>query len=101
MTFTFDEAGVFPYFCVVHPTMQGVVVVEDEATAEQTAPTAIESTRASAPAVSRAGGATLEAPATTADAGNAGAPTAIAAGVGGTVLGVLGAGWGPSLMRRR
>lgn len=27
-TFTFDEAGTFPYFCKIHPSMTGEVVVE-------------------------------------------------------------------------
>jgi plastocyanin len=27
-SFTFDEAGTFSYFCQVHPTMRGTVVVE-------------------------------------------------------------------------
>lgn len=27
-SFTFDEAGTFSYFCQVHPTMQGTIVVE-------------------------------------------------------------------------
>jgi plastocyanin len=27
-SFTFDEAGTFAYFCQVHPTMRGTVVVE-------------------------------------------------------------------------
>jgi plastocyanin len=27
-SFTFDEAGTFPYFCSVHPTMEGTIVVE-------------------------------------------------------------------------
>ena len=25
----FDEVGVIPYFCIVHPWMQGIVIVED------------------------------------------------------------------------
>jgi plastocyanin len=25
---TFDEAGTFPYFCQVHPTMRGTIIVE-------------------------------------------------------------------------
>jgi plastocyanin len=29
VTHTFDEAGVFPYFCVLHPSMVGAVVVGD------------------------------------------------------------------------
>jgi plastocyanin len=27
-SFTFDEAGTFSYFCQVHPTMRGTIVVE-------------------------------------------------------------------------
>jgi plastocyanin len=27
-SFTFEEAGSFPYFCSVHPTMTGTIVVE-------------------------------------------------------------------------
>jgi plastocyanin len=27
-SFTFDEAGTFAYFCEVHPTMRGSIVVE-------------------------------------------------------------------------
>jgi plastocyanin len=27
-SFTFDEAGTFPYFCSVHPTMTGTIIVE-------------------------------------------------------------------------
>jgi plastocyanin len=27
-SFTFDEAGTFAYFCEVHPTMRGTIVVE-------------------------------------------------------------------------
>lgn len=29
VSYTFDEAGVFPYFCVLHPSMAGAVVVGD------------------------------------------------------------------------
>ena len=102
MTFTFGEAGVFPYFCVVHPTMQGVVVVGDGAAVEsQEVATTIESTPAPAAAVSSAGGGTLEAPVASAATSNAGVPSTIAAGVGGIVLGALGMGWAPRLLRRR
>ena len=31
---TFDEAGTFDYFCMVHPSMSGTVIVEDAAAAE-------------------------------------------------------------------
>ena len=31
---TFDAAGTFDYFCMVHPWMAGTVIVEDEAAAE-------------------------------------------------------------------
>ena len=27
-TFTFSEAGSFPYFCAIHPGMQGTITVE-------------------------------------------------------------------------
>ena len=30
-SFTFDSAGTYPYFCMVHPWMQGTVIVEAEA----------------------------------------------------------------------
>ena len=105
MAFTFDEAGVFPYFCVVHPTMQGVVVVGAEGVGAVAPPqevaTTIESTLAAAAAVSSAGGATLETPASSAAANGASASSTIAAGVGGIVLGALGMGWAPRLLRRR
>ena len=31
---TFDDVGTYDYFCMVHPWMQGSVIVEDEAAAE-------------------------------------------------------------------
>ena len=34
---TFDEAGTFDYFCMVHPWMAGTVIVEDEAAAAEAA----------------------------------------------------------------
>ena len=34
---TFDEAGTFDYFCMVHPWMVGTVIVEDEAAAAEAA----------------------------------------------------------------
>ncbi len=46
-SFTFEEAGTFPYFCEFHPGMEGTVVVQEaaqqeEPTAEQEEPAATE-----------------------------------------------------------
>jgi len=48
---TFDEAGSFDYFCMVHPWMVGTVIVEDEAAAaaEAAAAEAAEAAAAEAP----------------------------------------------------
>ena len=45
---TFDEAGTFDYFCMVHPWMAGTVIVEDEAAAAAEA-AAAEAAAAEAP----------------------------------------------------
>jgi plastocyanin len=37
VTHRFDEPGVYPYFCFLHPSMVGAVVVEARADAEQVA----------------------------------------------------------------
>lgn len=101
MTFTFDEAGVLPYFCVVHPTMQGVVVVGDgAATASPNVATTIDPPPGAA-VVSNADAPGIEATADTSTvASNASAPLAAAAGVGGLTFGAIGASWAPRLRRR-
>ena len=60
---TFDDAGTYDYFCMVHPWMQGSVIVEDEAAAEAEAAEAeaAEAEAAEAEAAAAAAIAALEA----------------------------------------
>ena len=47
---TFDDAGTYDYFCMVHPWMAGSVIVEDEAAADAAADAAAEAAEAEAAA---------------------------------------------------
>ena len=47
-SFTFDTAGTYDYFCMVHPWMAGSVVVEDEAAADAAAEAAAAEAEAAA-----------------------------------------------------
>ena len=60
---TFDDVGTYDYFCMVHPWMQGSVIVEDEAAAEAEAAEAeaAEAEAAEAEAAAAAAIAALEA----------------------------------------
>lgn len=77
---TFDESGVFPYVCVVHPTMLGAVVVGDAASTGT--PAAIEGNAASEGASTGA------------------VAPAVLLGLGGLVVGAAGVSVGPRLLRR-
>ena len=48
---TFDEAGTFDYFCMVHPWMVGTVIVEDEAAAAAEAAAVAEAAAPRDPAI--------------------------------------------------
>jgi len=50
---TFEDAGTFDYFCMVHPWMVGAVIVEDPAAAEAAAAEAAAAEAAAAAAVAR------------------------------------------------
>jgi predicted secreted protein with PEFG-CTERM motif len=50
---TLDEAGEYPYFCMVHPWMEGLVIVEDSHAAEEEA-AAAEAAEAEAEAAAEA-----------------------------------------------
>ncbi|MEX2372231.1 MAG: plastocyanin/azurin family copper-binding protein [Dehalococcoidia bacterium] len=82
MAFTFDEAGVFPYFCALHPMMQGVVVVGDPTPA------------ATEPAAG------IEVPSTPPSTAGAAGSTTVAVALGGLLLGAAGATVGPRALRR-
>jgi predicted secreted protein with PEFG-CTERM motif len=71
---TFDDAGTYDYFCMVHPWMQGSVIVEDEAAADAAAADA-----AAADAAAEAAAADAAAEAAAADAAAADAAAADAA----------------------
>jgi len=51
---TFDSAGTYDYFCMVHPWMEGIVIVEDAAAAEAAAEAAAAEAAAAAAAAKAA-----------------------------------------------
>jgi len=51
---TFDSAGTYDYFCMVHPWMEGIVIVEDAAAAEAAAEAAAAAKAAEAEAAAEA-----------------------------------------------
>ena len=75
---TFDAAGTFDYFCMVHPWMAGIVIVEDPAAAEAAAAEAAAAEAAAAEAAA-ADAAAAEAAAADAAAAEAAAAEAAAA----------------------
>ena len=80
-SYTFDAAGTYDYFCMVHPWMAGTVVVEDEAAADAAADAAAEAEAAAEAAEAEAAAAiaALEAKqAAAAEAKQAAAAAAIA-----------------------
>ena len=60
-SFTFDTAGTYDYFCMVHPWMAGSVVVEDEAAADAAAEAAAAADAAAEAAEAAAAAAEAEA----------------------------------------
>ncbi len=75
---TFEDAGTFDYFCMVHPWMVGTVIVEDMAAAEAAAAEA-DAAEAAAAEAAAAEAAAAEAAAAEADAAEAAAAEAAAA----------------------
>ena len=76
---TFDAAGTFDYFCMVHPWMAGIVIVEDPAAAEAAAAEAAAAEAAAADAAAEAAADAAAAEAAAADAAAAEAAAAEAA----------------------
>ena len=75
---TFEDAGTFDYFCMVHPWMEGAVIVEDAAAAAAEA-AAAEAAAAEAAAAEAAAAAAADAAAADAAAAEAAAAEAAAA----------------------
>jgi plastocyanin len=97
VTYQFDESGVFPYFCYIHPSMVGAVVVGDGTSASAaTAKDSVKAVSAGAPGGSTNDESTqvLEE-----DAGDGVGTAPIAIGVG--LLAALGGFAAALLIRRR
>jgi hypothetical protein len=91
VSFRFDAAGTFPYFCVVHPSMQGVVVVGDGVGSTQPIAESV------APVQDSPAETTPDALATSADA----ATDSVAWALGGVAIGVLATSAGVVVSRLR
>ena len=76
---TFDAAGTFDYFCMVHPWMAGIVIVEDPAAAEAAAADAAAAEAAAAEAAAAEAAAAAAAEAAEAAAAEAAAAESLAA----------------------
>jgi plastocyanin len=96
VSYQFDESGVFPYFCYLHPSMVGAIVVGDGTTASAgPANDSVKAVLAEAP-----GGTTGEEPVVVEEDSGGGVRTVpIAIGVG--VLAAIGGFAGALLLRRR
>jgi plastocyanin len=95
VTYQFDESGVFPYFCYLHPSMVGAVVVGDgSAATATTAKDSVKAVSAEPPA-----GATEKPPAVVKEDGGGISTVPIVVGVG--VLAAIGGFAGALLLRRR
>jgi plastocyanin len=86
-SFGFPDPGVFLYFCAIHPTMQGAVVV-----AEPPADTATEVTPAAI---------TADVPPPPAEGAAAPIASFVVVAAGGMAFGLTGATVAPALLRRR
>jgi plastocyanin len=97
VSYQFDEAGVFPYFCVLHPSMVGAVVVGDgvSAAASTARDNGVQAVSALAPG-GEADEANAQAIDETDDSGGMTAPLIIGVGVL-----AAGAGFAGALVLRR
>jgi plastocyanin len=98
VSYQFDEAGVFPYFCVLHPSMAGAVVVGDSVPAAASRTAADDGVKAVSAQVSGGEADEAEAQAITEAGDGSGMTVPLVIGVG--VL-AAGAGFGGALVLRR
>jgi LPXTG-motif cell wall-anchored protein len=94
VSFSFEESGVFPYFCVIHPGMIGTIVVGDGIPADAAVTSASLGVAAAEDSKSSA------APANDNDAGDS-SSIALAASGAGVVALLVGLGAGALFWRRR